>query len=774
MQTNAHSSETAPQSVPARSREESFKRWLAVLIAFVTMLVGMTSFMQADASGRNARLNRLAQESAIASTGLRARGQQQFAFAEYVVSREYDQMRSQSERLAEHGESLAARAYITASQQITPLSPLMGSGYEIILADARPYRDYNRFEVDTWVITSTLLSQRRELAAAEANAWDGKSNNYVAAIAIWAVVLFLFGLSLTLGGFVRWMFLVLGLALMAVSMLSVLITVLLPIHHVPDRALQKYAQGYGLSWQSKYDEAAKLYSEAIDADRDYANAYNERGFAYLRAGPPKLSEAIRDFQSAISKGSDKYELYWNFGWAYYLAGDYQKSIPYSQKALELNSKVCGPAFNAALVHLASGNGSEADKAYESAIARCEQILKESLAAGLGAPWTLWLDMQGSADDIDNLLCQTHQRHCFEARDKPEIRSVGNRGVVATLGETYRRRIKEALTSLEFKYSASVKPTGAKLEPLRFGNKSYDEKGQFQSYVERERFPNDGNNIYALWNYTGMSRNLNTVWKVFYNGKDETGLRYVEPWVLDVDSSAEKKINSRLSLSAGHYDVEIYGDGELLSSGSFDVDQEATLAVPPTARTTPSASVSVGNMLLADDFENNNHGWWTGTVDRGRDGKIANGEYTVVTHRKDDLWRVTCMMCGNLDNVYYEVSTRYVAGPGDWGYGLTLRSNKAMDDVYLFLISGDGQYTIGKVVGGKYASLVDWTRNNAVRQRATNRLGLLARGSSLEFFVNGQSIRRLNDSSLATGYVGMSVEHAELEVAFSQMRVWQAR
>jgi hypothetical protein len=98
----------------------------------------------------------------------------------------------------------------------------------------------------------------------------------------------------------------------------------------------------------------------------------------------------------------------------------------------------------------------------------------------------------------------------------------------------------------------------------------------------------------------------------------------------------------------------------------------------------------------------------------------------------------------------------------------------MNNLYEFLINGNGSYSIGKVSGGKYTSLVDWTRSNVARPRGENWLAIWARGSTLEFFVNGQSVRRLADTTLAKGYFGASVGTTDLVVAFSQVRVWQAR
>jgi tetratricopeptide (TPR) repeat protein len=756
-----------------RLSEDTFKRWLAVLIAFVALLVALTTYLQGDVSAQAARLNREAQEYAIRSTGMRARGQQQVAYSVYEVSRDYDELRSQAQRLRS-SEPLRAQAYITASEQITPLSPLLGDAYaKPRESDGWRLPDYGRYEADTWVVTATLLSEQREAAANEANAWDSKSNNYVAALAIYAGVLFLLGLATTLSGCVRWLFVLIGVGLMVGATAWVIGVWLSPVYHIPTRAMEKYAQAYGYLWQEKYDEAIRLLDEAIAIDRDYANAYKERGGTHLHEKTPRLDLAIQDYLTALDKGASRYEIYWNLGAAYFRSGEFAKSIPYSQQALAVNSQICGPAFNLGLAQLALGDERAADKAYEEAIARCQKILDASLAAGLGAPWSLWGDIQRSINVLEDLMCHTNQRYCYPDRVKLNVERIAHRQLVLMAGEKYRRRMKEALVALEYYHTATVKPSGGKQDRLRFGNLFYA-GNEVQSNVERERFPYYGFDIYAFRTYSNMRKDIHMVWKVYRDGKEQIGLRYAYPWELEESGAAQRLINSRTILRPGRYEVEVYGNGELMTTGAFEVDVSSDLPTPLPANARPTAPVSVGNLLFADDFANNHHGWWTGDTDRGREVKIANGAYEIVTHIKDDFWRTTCFDCGLYDDVYVEANTRYVAGPTDWGYGLIVRADAGMDNLYEFLINGNGSYIIGKVSNGKFIPLVDWTRSNLVRPRGENRLAIGARGSTLEFFINGQSVRRLTDTTLTKGYFGASVGVTDLVVAFSQLRAWQAR
>lgn len=759
-------------------RDDHPKRWLGILIAFITLLVTATSFLEDYASTQRVTYSRYSREYTTASTAQRTRGMLQVTFANYLV-REYDELMDQANSLKYKNRLLESSAFITAAQTLAKESPLFAPPYTTF--DERGWRTltrFSRYNADTWVITSTLFSERSEAAAKVAEAWNNKGDNYKAALVVFAVVLFLLALASLIGGCVRWLFLMVGLTLATLVSLAVLLNTLAPIPNIPDAALQRYAQGYGYAWQGQYQEAIHAYSQALQLYPNYTNALARRGRAYFHIQPPDNQRALQDLEVASRLDADDYSIFWSLGWGYYLIGNYAQSIEASQQALKLNSKVCGPAFNIAIARLAMGQASEAEKEYQAALARCEKIAKEFRAAGLEAPQALWDEIEASAQDIENLLCAVHQKYCYPDREQHNVSSIANRGAVLSIGEKYLKRIKEALTALEYQNTIVVRPSGARFQPLVFANKFYNQADEFESYIERQRFPYRGDSIYALWNYFNVQPGMQTVWKVYRDGVEKPDLRYVGRWNLQVNGGAEKKIDSWFVMAPGRYDVEVYGDGELLSTGTFEIDPNETLVPPLSNNLGPSAPVSVGSLLLYDHFVNNHRGWWTGNanadVSRRQEAKIHNGEYILLNYKKGTSWRVTCEACGNLDDAYYEVNTRYVSGASDYGYGLVLRGDRGMNHGYLFSLTADGSFRIAKDVTDTVVSLVRWTDDPVIQSKGVNRLGVLARGSSFEFFINGKSVARVSDASLTKGYLGLYVGTAELAIAFSQVRVWQLR
>ncbi|MBI5878586.1 MAG: tetratricopeptide repeat protein [Chloroflexi bacterium] len=758
----------------ARSRDESFKRWLAVSIASVALFVALTSLLQADASGRNARLNREAQQVAVNGSTVASTGQQKYLFGTYVAARQYAELRAQAQHLETSGAEAAASAFITASEALTGLSPLLLPPYASVRAsDGYRVPDYSLYESDSWVVTATLLSQRREAAMLESGSWDTKASNYVAIITIYAVVLFLFGLAATVSGLVRGLLVVVGLGLSAAASVGNVANFVSPVERLPQRAIEQYAQGYGLAWQGRFDDAVGRYDAAVAAAPGFAAAYAERGSAYLNMKPPRLDLAIRDYELALARGGGRYEDQWNLGWTLYMTGRYAESIAHSRQAVAMNASACGPMLNLALAMLAQGQA-VADKAYDDAVAYCAAVAMAPPDKGLSSPVSIWLMLQSASDDIDNLLCQVNGQHCYAGRDRPSTGNIGNRAALPALGEKYRKRIKEAMVRLEYYPGKVVALTGAQVEPFTFGNEVTDEDGMFRSYVARDEFPDNARTIYAMFSYRGLNKNTQTVWKIYHDGVDAFGLRYNENWNLVADGTAIKSVTQRYGLQNGRYDVELYGNGELLATGAFTVAPAADLMVDLPAGARPSAPISVGNLSFADDFANNWNGWWTGRIDRARIGEIGGGEYRLFSSVPDDVWRAQCDDCVEADNYYYEVDTRFIGGLPDWGYGLTAHGNRSTNRTYAFLINGNGQFSIWKVSPGQAVKLSDWAKSAAVIAGGVNRLGVLVRGGSFEFYANGQLLKRVSDASLPRGYFGLTVEHNDVEVAFSNLRIWGVR
>jgi hypothetical protein len=124
----------------------------------------------------------------------------------------------------------------------------------------------------------------------------------------------------------------------------------------------------------------------------------------------------------------------------------------------------------------------------------------------------------------------------------------------------------------------------------------------------------------------------------------------------------------------------------------------------------------------------------------------------------------------------ELRLRSLAPAEDVGVGLLWRYQDAANH-YLFAIGGDGYYTVALVRAGELIPLRPWQQWPHVhRGVAVNRLRVRCRGPVCRFFINDEFTAEVTDATFLSGDVGLwaqTFSDPALDVAFEEMRVWQA-
>jgi len=192
---------------------------------------------------------------------------------------------------------------------------------------------------------------------------------------------------------------------------------------------------------------------------------------------------------------------------------------------------------------------------------------------------------------------------------------------------------------------------------------------------------------------------------------------------------------------------------------------------PPATTEPPTPTPKPGVLLEDDFSdpasgwpehNDGHKWWH---ENGEFHGLVEGVYYLT-------WQ------GYPGKVFsdfvLEADARKVDGPNGAGYGLAFRI-AGWNNAYVFNISGDGNYTLFKVVDGNRSDLVGWTSALDVinRDNSTNHLLVVCQSSHIWCYINGQLVADVIDDSRAEGEIGFSIESQEvsdLHVAFDNIVV----
>jgi len=126
------------------------------------------------------------------------------------------------------------------------------------------------------------------------------------------------------------------------------------------------------------------------------------------------------------------------------------------------------------------------------------------------------------------------------------------------------------------------------------------------------------------------------------------------------------------------------------------------------------------------------------------------------------WHSWSMYYHNLQNFYLEATLRTQTCSGADRYGLVFR---APDDNhgYFYGLSCDGKYNLSSYDGANFTTLIDYTKSSAILSGSnqTNRLGVMARGSEINLYMNGVPIQQINDSTYTSaGVFGVFIASQE--------------
>ncbi len=169
--------------------------------------------------------------------------------------------------------------------------------------------------------------------------------------------------------------------------------------------------------------------------------------------------------------------------------------------------------------------------------------------------------------------------------------------------------------------------------------------------------------------------------------------------------------------------------------------------------------NAGGVLFQDDFSGDlNCGWATynrgGTVVAMEDGVMR-----MSTSQPGQIWWTNPGR--TFSDVIVTVQARQSDGPNDNAYGVICRYQDE-GNFYLFLISGDGYYAIGKYQGGN-EQITYLTGNgrfqfsDVINQGiATNQIRASCIGTELTLSVNGIQLAAVTDPTFVSGDIGLGV------------------
>lgn len=165
---------------------------------------------------------------------------------------------------------------------------------------------------------------------------------------------------------------------------------------------------------------------------------------------------------------------------------------------------------------------------------------------------------------------------------------------------------------------------------------------------------------------------------------------------------------------------------------------------------------------------------TNNWDTGDGCTFTNGAYHVSEATKGFFLYCTAEST-NFDNFAYQVQMTIIKG--DYG-GVTFRENRAKSQFYILRIGQDGSYSLYYYPDNTAQAsrlLIDGT-SNLIKTGAnqSNLITVIARGSTINLYVNNSYLTNVSDSSLTSGQIGVIADDTAnpAEVVYSQVKVWK--
>ncbi len=181
-------------------------------------------------------------------------------------------------------------------------------------------------------------------------------------------------------------------------------------------------------------------------------------------------------------------------------------------------------------------------------------------------------------------------------------------------------------------------------------------------------------------------------------------------------------------------------------------------------------------LFEDDFSGEQNCGWLEYNRGGVVTAIEDGVMKISTSSPGEIWWTNAER--GFDDIVINVTSRQVSGSDDNAYGVICRYQDE-ENFYLFLISGDGYYAIGKYQSGedRVTYLTEdgqFAQSDQINQgAATNQIQVRCVDSELSLAVNGYPLLTVNDSEFAGGDIGLAVsalEQGTVEVHFDDIQV----
>jgi hypothetical protein len=187
------------------------------------------------------------------------------------------------------------------------------------------------------------------------------------------------------------------------------------------------------------------------------------------------------------------------------------------------------------------------------------------------------------------------------------------------------------------------------------------------------------------------------------------------------------------------------------------------------------SVRNPDLLYQDDFSAGNAGRWQTEGDELGSAEV-NNEQLVIDVAAPNTLQYSTLEEPQFADFDLEISGVLLDGSDDSTYGVLLRM-QSPTEFYRFEIMGDGHYIVERLNNdGTWTRFVDdWQSSEAIQVglNANNRLRVIADGPAMAFYVNGELLQEIEDSTYLAGNIALDAGtygHPKTRVAFDDLMI----
>lgn len=208
----------------------------------------------------------------------------------------------------------------------------------------------------------------------------------------------------------------------------------------------------------------------------------------------------------------------------------------------------------------------------------------------------------------------------------------------------------------------------------------------------------------------------------------------------------------------------------------DVSATPSPTAPPLPTDDPRYGINIASPHYRDVFDS--QVTWVGPNFEGAVNVWDDGRHRATDKLADGfIWWSTTVPEADAGNLYVELEVDTDACSGKDSYGLAIRvGGEGRNSGYALEFSCDGAYRLRKFSEGAVQTLIGWTPSSSIQSgsNAKNEIGLLAKGTTLFVFANGEFLEDVSDDTYFLGNFGLYANAATtpgLTVYFDEFHLW---